>query len=65
MISEIWFMNQFVGKLQLMPAGVLEVGISRHHVALHLPSTNEMMHHEATLTHYWSLSTAASATPAS
>lgn len=40
MISEIWFMNQFVGKLQSMPARVLEVGISRHHVALHLPNSD-------------------------
>lgn len=54
-----------------VPMGVLEVGISRHHMALHLlssdsqlPSTNEMMHQKAALTHYWSLSTAASATPA-
>lgn len=28
-----------------------------------LPSTNEMMHHKTVLTHYWSLSTTASATP--
>lgn len=36
---QIQFMHQVVHKLQSVPTRVLEVSISRHHVAFHLAAT--------------------------